>query len=174
MADFARVKPAGWGTNVLLASAEMNQLDIDHAKAPNAVDGGGPYPGDITWSGKHIRSGSGAGERLRIGSFGDANATCDTSKDVYIASATPSVARTITLRSTTAPLPQDGEVIYFVCTQTSGAADWIFQREGGTELGRLKTVAGGRSSIAFIWTASGTPRWMGFLSSVDGTFTNHS
>lgn len=39
MSNFPRVRPAGWGTDVELASAEMNALDIAHTKAPNADEG---------------------------------------------------------------------------------------------------------------------------------------
>ena len=39
MANFTRVKPSGWATNEILTSAQMNSLDIDHAKAINGDDG---------------------------------------------------------------------------------------------------------------------------------------
>lgn len=47
MANFTRVKPLGWALFDLLASALMNQLDIDHAKSINGDDGG-------TWGGHVI------------------------------------------------------------------------------------------------------------------------
>jgi hypothetical protein len=47
MANFPRVKPLGWSLFDILASALMNQLDIDHSKSVNGDDGG-------TWGGPVI------------------------------------------------------------------------------------------------------------------------
>lgn len=52
MANFTRVKPAGWALNEVLTSAQINQLDIDHAASVNG-DGGGSWAGVITWAGAH-------------------------------------------------------------------------------------------------------------------------
>lgn len=44
MANFTRVKPAGWSLNEILTSAQQNQLDIDHTKAPNFDEGSSHSP----------------------------------------------------------------------------------------------------------------------------------
>lgn len=44
MANFDRVNPTGWGFKADLTSAELNQLDIDHAKAINGDDGSSHTP----------------------------------------------------------------------------------------------------------------------------------
>ncbi len=45
MANFTRVRPLGWNLYDLLASALMNALDTDHAKAINGDDGSSHAPG---------------------------------------------------------------------------------------------------------------------------------
>jgi len=44
MANFTRVKPAGWSLNEILTSAQQNALDIDHVKAINGDDGSSHSP----------------------------------------------------------------------------------------------------------------------------------
>ncbi len=46
MANFTRVKPAGYAANEKLTSAQANQLDIDHAKSVNGDDGGHELRGE--------------------------------------------------------------------------------------------------------------------------------
>lgn len=46
MSDFSRVNGAGWGVDDQLTSAQMNQLDIDHANALNRT--GGNISGTVT------------------------------------------------------------------------------------------------------------------------------
>lgn len=54
---FPRIQPAGWSVNQKLKSAEMNQLDIDHAKAINGEDGD-VIPGELTCLADIIMDGS--------------------------------------------------------------------------------------------------------------------
>lgn len=61
MANFTRVKPAGWSLNEILTSAQMNALDIDHAASVNG-DAGGSYAGDLTWTGTHTFDGTSGGD----------------------------------------------------------------------------------------------------------------
>lgn len=51
MANFTRAKPAGYGANSPIASAEIEQIDSNLAKAVNGD--GGEYAGDLTWTGTH-------------------------------------------------------------------------------------------------------------------------
>lgn len=44
MANFPRVKPAGWALNEILTSAQQNALDIAHTKAANVDEGSGHTP----------------------------------------------------------------------------------------------------------------------------------
>lgn len=161
MADFTRVKTAGWGTNVLLASAEMNQLDIDHAKAPNVVDGGGPYPGDLVWSGKHTRSGSGARSLIRYdSSLADANADITTAFDVWRADAGVYTAgRTYKLRNAGA---EAGDQI-LVCIHMGGSFTLTITRESnstiatidcGVGTGWLLCVNDGTNWLSVAWGGS--------------------
>lgn len=56
MANFTRAKPAGYGGNDPIASAEIEQIDAEHAKAVNG-DEGGTYAGDLVWTGDHEHQG---------------------------------------------------------------------------------------------------------------------
>jgi len=44
MANFPRVKPAGWAANEIYTATQANTLDIDHTKAPNFDDGSAHAP----------------------------------------------------------------------------------------------------------------------------------
>jgi hypothetical protein len=44
MANFPRVKPAGWAANEIYTATQANTLDIDHTKAPNFDDGSAHTP----------------------------------------------------------------------------------------------------------------------------------
>lgn len=62
MANFTRVKPSGWALNEALTSAQMNALDIDHTKAPNADDGSTHTPAaPIIINGQGIEVGGASG-----------------------------------------------------------------------------------------------------------------
>lgn len=52
MANFPRVKPAGYAQGDPITPAEINQLDSDHAKSVNG-DEGGTYAGAQVWNGAH-------------------------------------------------------------------------------------------------------------------------
>lgn len=65
MANFARVKPAGWALNEILTSAQMNTLDADHAKAING-DGGSTHGGLVQLEQLQILS-SGVGKQTGAG-----------------------------------------------------------------------------------------------------------
>lgn len=186
MSNFIRVKPTGYTLNSKVTSAELTQLDIDHAKAingdegsthtpanPVVINGAGIETTDLTTTGKTTLSGDGAGIACRVGALGDADATVDTTKDVYIASTLATADRTITLNDSSSPVPQLGEVIRFANHISTGVGtfDWIFQREDSTELGRIKeTVNNALGAIAFVFTVNG---WEGFECGGSGIFTDH-
>ncbi len=197
---FTRAKPSGWTADVDVWTAfQANKIDTNMA---NAVDGanGGTYAGDITWSGAHtfsgtethsnteshsgentftdkiILSGTGAGIRIRAGTFTNADATVDTSKDVYVAQAAATSPRTITLNDTGGTVPEEGDVISFVSHISGGVSYWIFKREtAAVELGRLGTNTStehgaGLGSISFIYTGGA---WIGRKVGGDAKFTAH-
>lgn len=185
MANFVRVKPAGYSTNDPITSAELNQLDTDHVKAVNG-DEGGSYAGDVIWSGQHDFEGavnanglttfSGpvklfgttTGIQNRVGTVGNADATIDVAKDEYYFTAAPTVNRSYTLRHSTAPIPAEGQRIRVTMTLSSVTADAIFKREGGTEIGRIKGVGnGGFLEFTYV-TVKG---WIVSGAGADGVYT---
>jgi hypothetical protein len=130
--------------------------------------------GLVTLTGKTLLSGTGAGIRYRVDAseVADADATIDVDFDVYISAAVPTSQRTITLRHSTSPVPVAGERIRVVNTRTSGAANWIFQREDATELAKLTTtVNAGRGSLEFVYDGT---KWWASGGGGDGVISNHS
>ncbi len=198
---FTRVKPAGWLSDVdVWTASEANGIDTNLSLAVDGAEGG-EYQGAMTWSGEHsfsgpevhsgaeahsgnstysgkiVLSGTGGGVRERVGAIGDAAATVDTSKDVYVASATTTLSRVITLNDTGGIVPEEGDTIDFVNHIGSAIDYWEFRREtGGTPLGRLgdnaSTEHGGRALgyISFIYTGGA---WIGNELGGDANFINH-
>lgn len=82
MANFTRVKPAGWALNEILTSAQMNALDIDHVSAVNG-DGGSSHVGDVTLNSITLTATATVGTTADIGDDVDVG-TADTSGETTI------------------------------------------------------------------------------------------
>jgi hypothetical protein len=145
-------------------------LNVDGATTVAALTASGL----VTTTSKLLLSGTGAGIRYRVNAteIADANATIDVDFDVYVVAVTPaSVARTMTLRHSTSPVPAAGERIRVVNTRTHGIADIIFAREGGTELARIPATGAGTGFVEFVF--DGTKWWASGCGGV-GSITVHT
>lgn len=87
-----------------------------------------------TRSGKETLSGAGARTAHRRSGAGFGAQTVDVSADIWLIPPTPGVDGIYTLRSTSAPIPTQGEVITCVRHGASDAHTALFRREDGTTL----------------------------------------
>lgn len=177
MANFVRVKPAGWALNEILTSAQMNALDIDHAASVNG-DGGGGYVGALNWTGNHsfqanvenrgeMTKTTGARPGNRLGTVANSDADMVASVDEYRWTTAPVIPRTYTIRHT-GTVPIVGQRIRATMTLVSAAADAIFVREGGSpEIARI-SGGGNGGFVEFTWTGSA---WVTSAAGGDGAYT---
>jgi len=142
MPNFARVKPAGYGANDNVTSAEFNQLDIDHAASVNG-DGGGTYLGALHWGGEHVHNDhvfleGGVSYRAASGDLADANHDLTVAHDTYITTAVATGARTYTVRHTGAVIPEKGQRLRAVVRNAHATANArAFVREDAQPLAQL-------------------------------------
>jgi len=106
----------------------------------------------VARSGKETLTGSGATTAWRRTNATNADETHDVSSDFVRIPATLSTLRLYTLRSSTSPIPNDGNVIRFWRMGSSYSNNARIRREDGTILATLGNS--GNSSCAAMWDGS--------------------
>lgn len=155
MANFPRVKPAGWGLNAKLTSAEANQLDIDHSKSVNGDDGG-TYAGALTWGGFHDFVGDVYLRReiKLVSLLGDADADITIAANVWAVPVALTGARNYTVRHT-APggnLPILGSTVRFVRWAASTGQRITLIREDASKIIEFSSAAPGFGFAELMFT----------------------
>lgn len=160
----SRIGAAARGT--LSAGSAGTQLTaLESNKAGKALNE--TVTGTWTYSGRQIYNagitlgGSVEGIRLRAAAnIADANATIDISQDVYrCQNAALTTNRTLTLRHTTSPIPNDGDTLT-VIRSNQASFTLTVSREDTTIVATLPSAAW--SSATFLYTAAGNggvARW---------------
>lgn len=159
-----------------VTAAELNAAGASIASAfdvngTNTVIGthtftGATLNGTITLGAAVTHSGSASTTQWRLDNttLGDADATIDISKDIWITATATSSTRTWTLRHSTSPVPSAGHMIHIVRSNGGGPSAVNVKREGGTTVVTLgaglfctATVYFDGTNWRLLQTVNGTP-----------------
>lgn len=100
----------------------------------------------ITQQGKFVRSGTTARSRIRVQTLANnASHTLDVSYDHYFYEQTSATNRTLTIRETSAPVPEDGETLTITVLNSSANTVGV-QREG---MAGISTLIVGNAGVNF-------------------------
>lgn len=170
MANFTRVNMGGWAFGEIITSAQLNQLDTDHAKAVNG-DEGGEYDGNQVWNGTHafhnevgfdmpITLAGLARIKWRVNtSLTDADGDITVAADIWILGAALGANRDYTIRHT-GTVPVAGNIIAFMRVDGTVGRRVDVKREDGTVLWRCSSAAPAIATGTFVF--DGTV-WRPFL-----------